>query len=669
MLVRRGLVVLVLLGLACSRAETGREPHSPVSPSILLVTLDTTRADSIGPEAEGVETPAFNAVAARGLRFTQAYAPAPQTLPSHASMMTGLYPGGHGVHENSRYLAEHHPLLAEKLRGSGYRTAAFVSAFPLARRFGLARGFDIYDDELPAGAEERSAEMTTDRALAWLETAGDQPLFLWVHYFDPHYPYEPPEAFRSRYADDPYRGEIAGMDQQMGRLVQAFEERVGGNGAIIVAGDHGEGLGDHGEAQHGNLVYQGVMHVPLVIAGPGVTRGVSEAPVSIRRIFHTILDWSGLGSEQSLRGSSAEIVMGESMIPFLQFGWQPQVMAVEGRHKVIHAGRVEIYDVLADPAEARDLAGTIDLSRSLREAIRDYPIPAPGAPAGPQGAITEEERRRLASLGYISSDVKPVIRPDAPRPRDMVHLFDDLDRASALFAAGLYREALPLLERILASDRHNLMAALRIAAAYSSLGEHEKALAAFRRAEAIAPDSPDVRNYLALHYAGTDEWERAVPLLERIVTETPDRVSALETLARLRERQGRLPEALELRQRIVALTGSPAEMVHLGTVAMQLGRTDVAIDAFESARAADGANFEHDLELGVLYIAARRFDEARSSLDRVLQSSPRQPMALFKRAQVSVLLGEPDRSERIALARQHADASTRPLIENERLFR
>jgi choline-sulfatase len=669
MVMRCSLVILLLFGLACSRPGTKREPEAPSAPSILLVTLDTTRADSIGPEAKGVETPAFNALAARGLRFTQAYAPAPQTLPSHASMMTGLYPGGHGVHENSRYLADHHPVLAERLRGSGYRTAAFVSAFPLARRFGLARGFEVYDDELTAGAEERSAEMTTDRALAWLETAGDQPLFLWVHYFDPHYPYEPPEEFRSRYAGDPYRGEIAAMDQQMGRLVQAFEQRAGGNAAVIVAGDHGEGLGDHGEAQHGNLVYQGVMHVPLIIAGPGVKPGLSEAPVSIRRIFHTIRDWAGLEAEQSLRRDRSEIVMGESMIPFLQFGWQPQVMAVEGRHKVIHAGRVEIYDVIADPKESRDLAGTVDLSRSLREAIRDYPIPTPGAPAGQQGAITEEERRRLASLGYISSDVKPVIRPDAPRPRDMADLFDDLDRASALFSSARYREALPLLERILASDRHNLMAALRIAAAYSALGEQEKALAAFRRAEAIAPDSPDVRNYLALHYAATNAWERAVPLLERIVAETPERVSALEALARLRERQGRLPEALELRQRVVALTGSPAEMVHLGVLAMQLGRTEVAVDAFERARAAEGANFEHDLELGVLYIAARRFDEARSSLDRVLQSNPRQPMALFKRAQVSVLLGEADRAGRIALARQHADATTRPLIENEKLFR
>jgi arylsulfatase A-like enzyme len=303
-----------------------------VRPWILLVTLDTTRADAIGPEADGIETPSFDALARRGRRFRQAYATVPETLPSHASMMTGLYPAGHGVNQNARPLAATHPVLAERLRGAGYRTAAVVSSFVLARRFGLARGFETYDDALPAGQSERGAAATTDRALA-LVGQGAGPLFLWVHYFDPHAPYLPPEPYRSRFAARPYLGEVAAMDEQLGRLVQSFEQRAGGPAAILVAADHGEGLGDHGESQHGNLLYQSTMHVPLVAVGHGVAPAVVDTPVSVRRVFHTVRGWAGLGSVDSLVSAAAapEVVLGEAMKPFLAYGWRPQVMAVDGR--------------------------------------------------------------------------------------------------------------------------------------------------------------------------------------------------------------------------------------------------------------------------------------------------------------------------------------------------
>jgi arylsulfatase A-like enzyme len=336
-----GAVVLA----SCSGGErppaAAKEASPRARPSILLVTLDTTRWDAIGPEARGARTPGFDALAARGLRFRQAYATAPETLPSHASMLTGLYPAGHGVRENARYLAPAHPVAAEKLRAGGYRTAAFVSSFVLARRFGLARGFEHYDDALPERRSERSARETTDRALAWLEGgAGREPLFLWVHYFDPHAPYEPPEPYRSRHPRSPYLGEVEAMDEQLGRLVAALEGRSRGPVAIVVASDHGEGLGDHGEAQHGNLVYQSTMLVPVVIAGPGVVPGTSDVPVSTRRVFHTLLDWAGLGEAHSLRRVERELVLGEAMKPFLSYGWQPQVMGVEGPVKAILAGRL-----------------------------------------------------------------------------------------------------------------------------------------------------------------------------------------------------------------------------------------------------------------------------------------------------------------------------------------
>ena len=199
---KRSIVVgVALLLAACSRSESPSTPER--QPSILLVTLDTTRVDAIGPEAKGIRTPAFDGLAARGRRFRQAYAAAPETLPSHASMLTGLYPAGHGVHENGRALSDALPFAPVRLKQAGYETAAFVSAYVLARQFGLAHGFDAYDDALGEGAVERSSKETTDRAIAWLETPSDRPRFLWVHYFDPHAPYAPPESLRARFGDSP----------------------------------------------------------------------------------------------------------------------------------------------------------------------------------------------------------------------------------------------------------------------------------------------------------------------------------------------------------------------------------------------------------------------------------------------------------------------------------
>ncbi len=631
------------------------------------MTLDTTRADAIGPEARGVATPAFNALAIRGLRFRQAYATAPETLPSHTSLLTGLYPAGHGVHENGRSLRAQHPVLAERLREAGYRTAAFVSAFALARRFGLARGFEVYDDEFAAGRAERSAEDTTDRAIALVQREAQRPLFLWVHYYDPHAPYAPPEPFRSRYPKDPYRGEIAAMDAQLGRLVKGIEAQAKGPLAVVVVSDHGEGLGEHGEAQHGRLLYQATQHVPLLLVGPGVSPGVTEAPVSARRVYHTILDWAGLGAANSLRGSTTEVVLAEAMKPFLQYGWQPQTMAIDGRHKAIRAGRLEVYDVVADPGEERDLSGDVTPSRGLRTALQEYPVPSLQPPPAAD-ALGEEERRQLASLGYVAAGAVPPERKDAPRPVDMAPLFEALDDASGLFVREEYAAALPLLRKILSRDPANLDTALRLATCHSALGHEKEAVEAFRRAEEISPRSPDVRAYLALHYARGKEWGRAVPLLERVLAETPDRLPALEALAAIRERQGRLAEAIALRQRVYTLRkASAAERIQLGQWAMNARNTALAIESFEAARAEGGVP-PHDLELGVLYLEARRFADARDALDRIPPSHPAYPMVLFKRAQVSVLLREPDQRARIALARERADASTRALVARERLF-
>ncbi|MCM2254620.1 MAG: sulfatase-like hydrolase/transferase [Vicinamibacteria bacterium] len=661
------------LGIGGCRASepTTPGPTAQPHPSILVVTLDTTRADAIGPEARGVRTPAFDAVAARGLRFRQAYSSVPETLPAHTTMFSGLYPAGHGVHENARSVPARHPLVAQRLSAAGYRTAAFVSSFVLARRFGIARGFEHYDDQMPAGSAERSAAQTTERALAFLATppaTPARPLLMWVHYFDPHAPYAPPEPWRSQYPGSPYLGEVAAMDEQLGRLVKTFEEQAPPPRAILIVGDHGEGLGEHGEAGHGHLLYQGTMHVPLVIAGPGVAPGTSDAPVSQRRVFHTLLDWAGLEAKDSLRGTSSEVVMGEAMKPFLAYGWQPQVMAVAGRGKAILAGLIEHYDVVADPAEASDLSAQGPPERRLRDALREYPVPSPDGPPA-QEALGEEERRQLASLGYVASGATPVVRPDAPRPADKTALFAVMEETSNLFVRGEYRKVIPLLQRTLREDPGNLDAALRLATAHSSLGQEAAAEAAFAKARDIAPGSPDVRTYLGLHYARTRDWQRAIPLLERSVTEAPDRLPALEGLAGLRERQQRWDEAIALRQRVYALREPSAiELLQLASMAMTLARTELAIESLEKARTKQGAAFEHHLELGVVYLAARRLEDARRELDQVPAGHPGHPMALFKRAQVSVLLNEPDQRERLEAAKRAADPHIRELITRERLF-
>jgi arylsulfatase A-like enzyme/Tfp pilus assembly protein PilF len=648
----------------------GASPPAAPRPSILLVTLDTTRADAIGPDAKGIDTPAFNALAARGARFRHAYATAPETMPSHSSLLSGLYPGGHGVHENGRRLRAGVPLVTEDLQRAGYETAAFVSSFVLARQYGLARGFATYDDDL-AGGVERSARATTDRVVAFLERAPARPLFLWVHYFDPHAPYAPPEPYRSRFAQRPYLGEVAAMDEELGRLIQTFERRARDGAALIVVGDHGEGLGDHGERQHGHLLYQSAMHVPLAIAGPGVSAGVRDEPVSTRHVFHTIRDWAGADAAGSLRtpAASPAVVLGEAMKPFLNYGWQPQVMAIEGTRKAIQAGRIELYDVGADPAEAKDLAAAAPVPRSLVDALRDYPIPSLDA-GRPARGMSDEDRRKLSSLGYVSAGAAPVVRKDAPRPADMTRLFETMEQASDRFVTARYKEAVPLLTRILAADPQNLDAALRLASSYSALGQNDAAMAAFRKAASMAPRSPDVRMYVALHLARGAQWSQAVPMLEQVLVEDPDRLPALSGLALLRVKQNRPADALALWQQVQAQRAlTPAELVEVGTLAMSLQRTDVAIEAFEDARARQGGGFRHDLELGVLYLAARKYPESRDALDRRLAVQPNDPMALFKRAQVSVLLKEPDSARRIQLARDKADATTRALIGAEKLFK
>jgi arylsulfatase A-like enzyme/Tfp pilus assembly protein PilF len=684
-----------LIGCGSPNETAAPKPLHP--PSLLLVTLDTTRADSIEPESNRVATPHLRALAERGQRFSRAYSTAPQTLPAHASMFTGLYPAGHGVHENARRLGADPPLLAERLRGLGYATAAFVSGYPLERQFGLARGFATYDDEFGPGKNERSAVATTDRALAYLDAhagAGGggarKPVFLWIHYYDPHDPYAPPEPFRSRYAREPYLGEIAVMDESVGHLVAAFERHAGsGERYLLVVGDHGEGLGDHGEMLHGNLVYDSTMRVPLLIAGTGIAPALRTDVVSTRQVFSTLLRWAGGESGEaretalpSLLDSARSPALGEAMQPYLHYGWQPQVMAVGEAQKLIRSGDLEVYDVLNDPGERENLAKTGSVDRTLARAVAEYPLPSTSGStgstgSGPARALDEETARRLASLGYIASAASPVVRPDAPRPRDMTHLFADLDAGSRFFGGGRYEEAIAAFGRVLTKDRGNPMVAVHLAVANSQLGRDARALEAFRLATRLAPESLDIQHYLAMHHLRAGRPREAEPLFEAVLASQPEKLAALDGLAAIRESEGRIPEAAILLERAARVAQDPSpRLARLGQLRMAQGDTMGAIEAFERSRAAAASAdssaragaFQNDLELGVLYLASRRYAEAAVALDRVTADHPGYPMALFKRAQVSVLLAESDAARRLRLAIENSTPETRHLIERERLF-
>ena len=672
----RLLLVLIMAVTACSRepgeagtAPAKAKPAGPASPSVLLVTLDTTRADRTGVETDRVATPNLEALARRGLYFSQAYSVTPTTLPSHTSMLTGLYPADHHIRENGRVLDSRLELLPELLKARGYATAAFVSGFPLASEFGLSRGFDHYDDHFDGDAAERSAGATTDAALAWLK-GNDKPLFMWVHYYDPHEPYQPPEPYLSQYPGEPYLGEIAYMDAELGRLVAAAEQQSQGRSLqIIVVGDHGEGLGEHGETLHGNLLYQGTMRVPLIIAGAGIAAAAPERAVSVRQVFDTVLDLAGESRAESLLGDHAEVVMAEALKPYLQYGWQPQFMAVMDGIKVIRSGDTEIYDVRADPGESDNLDGQIEPGPALWDALDDYATRALDMQTTAQQNLSQEALDKLASLGYVGSTGRAGIRDNAPNPKDMVHLFHDMDIGAGLFIRKDYKAAIPVFTRVLEADPYNFMAALRLAVAYSVTDDNTQAQAYFDRAKAIDPASVDLRHYQALHYMKNKQWDLAGPLFESVLAEAPDQIPDLEGLASVYTRQGEINKALGVLERIVKIKDSPGlEWARIGQLRMKLRDTNGAISAFEIARDMLDEQFTFHLELGILYMAANRFKEGAASLDRVSTQHPGYPMALFKRAQASVLLREPERAERVRQAWLHADKSTRPLIENERLF-
>ena len=656
------LILSALFLIACGSKEL---PPKVVPPSILLITLDTTRADRMGWERDQAGTPHLDELASSGRVFHRAFTPAPMTLPSHASLLTGLYPAEHHVHENARYLGVHVPIMGEELGKQGYQTAAFVSAWPLAREFGTARGFDHFDDKVSDVTNERDATATTEAALTFLNAAGeDRPLFLWVHYFDPHDPYAAPPEWQAKFPDDPYQAEIAFMDSELGRLVSAFKTRQ--NSRIAVVGDHGEGLGDHGEAQHGNLIYSSVARVPLILNGAGIEPGKIDDPVSTRRIYHTLLDWAGISGAESLMNDFDEVVLSEALKPWLQFGWAPQIAAVHKNLRVIRGAGDEVFDLDADPNEANNLAVERPVPENIKLALDAYPLPTWHSQTG----VSDESRERLASLGYASSSALTSQTEGLPDPKEMVHLFADMDRASDLFVQRRYKEVAPLFEKLLVEDSQNPMLCIRLAVTRSLLDQNDQALKWFRKAGQIAPDSVDLHHYLGMHYFRTKAYEKAAEKFEWVLQRMPDKTMAQELLGKIRMSQKQTDQAIELLENAAIRAGDRDDLLRLlGDLYMEKRNSKMAVTALRKALDLNPEGFDRFLELGVCLMDIGDHPGAGAMFDRVSQDHPGYAMALFKRAQVSVLTGEPDARQRIDAAASSGDPRILQLIENEPLFR
>ena len=441
MTIQRLLPCLVALPVCTLAAMWSgqRAAGNPPPASVILITLDTTRADRLPPYDGGVALPAIEQLARGGVVFDQAIAPAPLTLPSHSSLFTGRIPPEHGARVNGLTLGGGFPTLAERLRDAGYRTAAFVGSIVLDGGRGLRRGFDVYDevnDGVGARRVRRPANEVVDAALGWLNARDASPFFMWVHLYDAHAPYALPEEPAEGFSGDPYSAAIAFMDSQIARLVQALEDRHElDRTAIVVTADHGESLGEHGERGHGIFVYESALRVPLIVRWPGIEpRRVADF-VQLIDLAPTILALEGLEAPPmdganlapALRGRPAGGRTGyaESIFP-LQYGWSALRTVRDNRFKLIEAPRPELYDLQADPHELHNLYDTQPAAADrLQAKLRTFgPVerePAP-AQAGPV-------REQLASLGYVSPSRSPTpTAPPAiwPDPKDMIGVYNDI---------------------------------------------------------------------------------------------------------------------------------------------------------------------------------------------------------------------------------------------------
>ncbi|HEX8252521.1 MAG TPA: sulfatase-like hydrolase/transferase [Thermoanaerobaculia bacterium] len=643
---RRFAVLLIFLA-ACTKEEP-RFANAPV----ILISVDTLRSDRLPMYGyRGVATPHFDALRADSVLFERAYSHCPMTLPSHLSMLTGLLPTEHGVRNNIGYQfnAAKFRTLPELLRERGYRTGAAVSSYVLRSDTGVADGFDFYDDSIPvatAGAmseHQRPGHETLKAATSWLDANASQPFFFFFHIYEPHAPYAAPEPFRTRYARSPYDGEVAAADEIVGSLIARLKASgVYDSALIVLLSDHGEGLWDHGEDQHGILLYRESLQVPLLVKLPQSERkGTSVSrPVGLTSVFATMLD---PGGESSLLNDAPpeKPIYAETLYPRIHLGWSELRSLIDARHHYISGPRPELYDLTTDPAEKRDLAATERRAASaLRAELGKYP-----AQIEEIGAIDPEDAAKLAALGYVGT-AKNRSGP-LPNPRDEIGALAGIKAAFKLADERRHDEAIAALRALLERNP-------RLADAWSKLGEllvgtgrSEEAVAAYKSAIAQSERfSPDLALGLGFALLQSGKPREAAEHARLALGSNPR--EANELLARTMLEQQRFGDA-EQHARVAIEAGDrqPRSLLLLAEVQRDAGRLPQAMQSVEEAeRRARELDVPHlygaDYLRGDILARLDRPDEARAAYRREITHAPEHLQSYANLAIVELILGRRD---------------------------
>ncbi len=627
--------VVVLLAIIVVIVVLARKPSAP--PNILLITLDTTRADRIGAYVyHTARTPRLGRLAAGGVLFERAIAAAPLTLPAHVSLFTGLYPFAHGVRNNGNFvLGEHVPTLATVLRDAGYQTGAFVSAFVLDRRYGLARGFDHYDDRFEL---ERRGDRTAAVAAEWLARAAQdrRPFFAWVHFYDPHDPYDPPAAYAG--FGSPYDGEIAFVDEQIGALVDRLDA-LGLASATIVAvvGDHGESLDEHGEATHGLFVYEAAVRVPVVLWRPGtLPAGRRMAPI-VRQvdIAPTLLALAGRPALSGAHGQSLMPLIdgkggapgpayAETYFPLLFMNWSALRSIQDERWKFIDAPVPELYDLANDPGERANLAAR-EPGRvaALRRALDATTGGSEGAVA--PSPVDADTRQKLAALGYIGTTTEhpPADGSSRADPKAMIGVFNRLRQANALVRSGRFADAESVARAALTADRTNAFATMIVARAEMEQGKYRDAIADYRAYAGLVPSSADAHHWIAICWSRLGDVDRALAEAEAALGLDPRHAEAHALRGGLRASRGRIEEALvDLRAAVDAAPDSVPFRVGLGRILLTAGRLDEADAELRRAVELRPQNPDAHAARGAVLAARGRLEAALPEFEQALAVRP-----------------------------------------------
>jgi choline-sulfatase len=604
----------------------------PATPdeNVLLVTIDTLRADALSSYGGPAATPNLDRLAAHGARFTFAHAATVLTLPSHATILTGVYPYQHGIRDNIGYrLRPDASTMATRLKSLGFATGAFVGAFVLEKRFGLNLGFDVYDDQIPEVSStaiffetERRADAVVTVADAWIDRTPGK-WFGWVHVYDPHAPYRPPAAWLARYAQQPYYGAVAWTDDALGPLLDRLRA-LSRPTLVIVTGDHGESLGEHGEATHGVFTYESTLRIPLIIATvePRAARApggrVIDAAVRHIDLLPTVLDAVGARPDPSLPGASLRDVIAhgggpdrpsyfEAMMTNLARGWAPLRGVLVGREKYIDLPIPEVYDLASDPTEAHNLAASSpDRVRALADVLKGVNVAPPNRPTDEPLAV----RDKLRSLGYLSTTAKARAQyTAADDPKRLIDLDHRMHEAVTAYEGGKLDDAVTILQQVIAERPDNAEAVLDLAVAYWQAGRDDDAIDVLQAAMKRGVTQADVRTKLGLCLGLVGRGAQAIPLLETTAGDDPDALSALGFAY---TQTGRLADARRTFQHLLAIDPTS------GLTYEDLAEVDLAAKQWPAAEVA----FRHALDLDPTLTSAR------TNLGRLLADTGRLPEAI-----------------------------------------